>query len=261
MGPKYPENENITSFWKSKLPVENSFRFMAISASPNLLENDEEKLVSNLYTGWDQSHKPYAQLTELGYTQLVAVGKELRRRYVGAFLPEKIEEATNYMYCRSTNICRTIQSLRSLLGGMYDNSDSYLLKKKEQDLKYANSKREKKNQSISKSHLNTNLTSQILPYIHTRLKLHETLFPHADGPCKSMTELRLKLYHHHLNASAISRWGSLEKRMIHLIGSTNRKIGWLTWLNILDVFTAFQAHNVSFPAGERYLEYMVMAIF
>jgi hypothetical protein len=226
---------------------------MAVSASPNLFEINDEKLISSLYSGWDQSHIPYAQLTELGYSQLVAVGKELKRRYVGTFLPQKIKEAANYMYCRSTNICRTIQSIRSLLGGMYDNSDSYLIIKNGHVHKHSNLKRRKENISldtITVSHLNTNLTPHILPYINTRLKMHETLFPHADGPCKSMTERRLKLYYHHLNASAVLRWGSLEKRMIHLIGYAHKRIGWLTWLNILDVFTAFQAHNISFPTGK-----------
>lgn len=103
---------------------------MAVSAAPILLENNKTKLISSLYSGYDQSHIPYAQLTELGSSQLVAVGKELRRRYAGTLLPKNIEDAADYMYCRSTNICRTVQSLRSLLAGMYNNSDSYLLKKK-----------------------------------------------------------------------------------------------------------------------------------
>jgi hypothetical protein len=104
--------------------------------------------------------------------------------------------------------------------------------------------------TIKVSHLNTNLIPSKLQYINTRLKLHETLFPHADGPCKSMTDQRLQLYCHHLNASAVLRWGSLEKRMIHIIGSAHERIGWLTWLNILDVFTTFLAHNISFPTGK-----------
>lgn len=125
-----------------------------------------------------------------------------------------------------------------------------------------NLKRKKRNKSFhldsmepSNPNIDLTLTPQKLPYIYTRLKSYETLFPHADGPCKSMTERRLKLYYHYLNSSNVLRWGNLEKRMINLIGSTHRRIGWLTWLNILDVFTSFQAHNISFPIGKKYAVY------
>ena len=55
-----------------------------------------------------------------------------------------------------------------------------------------------------------------------------------------------------MNATVIARWGSLEKRMKEVIGSAHRRIGWLTWLNILDVLTAFHAHHIAFPEGVTY---------
>jgi hypothetical protein len=209
---------------------------MGVAAAPVLDElMNQTALMSNIYSGYDQSHSPYAQLTELGALQLLAVGHELRRRYVGSFLPSKVEDAADLMYCRSTNICRTVQSLRSLLAGMYNKTADSFQSSTDTKIK-SNPLETKTNRKLGK--LNK------LPYISTRQKSRETLFPHAgDGPCSHMTERRVKLYHHHLNSTAIQRWGTLEKRMINLIGSTHKRIGWLTWLNILDVFTAFQVSS------------------
>ena len=215
--------------------MEKLLRAMARSAAPIILEEGMGKkdLVSLLYTGLDQSHTPYAQLTEVGASQLYAVGRELRSRYVGTFLPGSVEEASSVMFCRSTNICRTVQSLRSLLAGMYsENETSLHLPKRFPGDKNVPKKRDRK-----------------LPFIYTRHKASETMFPHADGPCQHMSERRIKLYHQHVNSTALLRWGTLEKRMIDFIGSTHRRIGWLTWLNILDVFTCFQAHGIEFPKG------------
>jgi Histidine phosphatase superfamily (branch 2) len=213
------------------MPIEKSFRIMAGSAAPIILSDKMtvDDLISNLYSGLDHSHSPYAQLTETGSLQLIAVGRELRRRYVGSLLPKSVDEASDLMFCRSSNICRTVQSLRSLLAGMFNGPTG----------------------TISGTEMSQNPQPQDhkLPYIFTRHKSSETLFPHADGPCTHMTDRRVKLYHHHLNATTILRWGSLERRMIDFIGTTHRRIGWLTWLNILDIYTCFQAHNIPFPAG------------
>lgn len=211
------------------MPIERSFRIMAQSAAPLILGNTTGQVITNLYSGIDHSHTPYAQLTENGARQLQAVGHALRDRYVGTLLPHAVEEASDVMFCRSSNICRTIQSLRSLLAGMYTQT------------------------SHSDVELQNADTSQLqhtkVPYIFTRHRSVETLYPHADGPCTHMSERRVKLYYHHLNSTAILRWGTLEKRMIDFIGTTHKRIGWLTWLNILDVYTCFQAHDIPFPPG------------
>ena len=208
------------------MPIEKSFRIMAGSAAPVILsaKMTVDDLISNLYSGLDHSHSPYAQLTQIGSLQLMAVGRELRRRYVGSLLPQSVDEASDLMFCRSSNICRTVQSLRSLLAGMFN--------------------------SATGTNSDTEMTQDHkLPYIFTRHKSSETLFPHADGPCTHMTDRRVKLYHHYLNATSILRWGSLERRMIDFMGTSHKRIGWLTWLNILDIYTCFQAHNIPFPAG------------
>ena len=205
---------------------------MARSATPYIPEGNMSRkdLITSMYTGLDFHHRPYAQLTEIGASQLVSVGKELRKRYVGTFLPVKIEEASSVMFCRSTNICRTVQSLRSLLAGLYSDINDTI---------------ETNLQIFSGQQNNTSK----LPFIYTRHKYSETMFPHADGPCQHMSERRVKLYHQYVNSSALLRWGNLENRMIKFIGTTHKRIGWLTWLNILDVFTCFQAHDIDFPIG------------
>ena len=211
------------------MPIEKSFRIMARSAAPFIHGKTLGEIASSLYSGVDHSHTPYAQLTEDGAQQLLAVGRSLRDRYVGTLLPHTIAEASDVMFCRSSNICRTIQSLRSVLAGMYLQSSS-------SDIKLQN--------SDGSEHQETKL-----PYIFARHKSTETLYPHADGPCAHMTERRVKLYHHHLNSTAILRWGTLEKRMIDFMGTTHKRIGWLTWLNILDIYTSYEAHGIPFPPG------------
>ena len=37
--------------------------------------------------------------------------------------------------------------------------------------------------------------------------------------------------------------------MIDFMGTTHKRIGWLTWLNILDIYTSYEAHGIPFPPG------------
>ena len=119
------ENMTITNFWKNAMPIDQTFRIMAAAAATTSSNNkpmetekkNHDELHGLLCTGWDREHSPYAMLTELGAMQLMAVGKELRQRYVGTLLPMDVEDAADAMFCRSTNICRTTQSLRALLAG------------------------------------------------------------------------------------------------------------------------------------------------
>ena len=121
------ENTTITNFWKNAMPLDQTFRIMAAAAGTaasnskpiETEKKNHDELHGLLCTGWDREHSPYAMLTELGAMQLMAVGRELRQRYVGTLLPTDVEEAADAMFCRSTNICRTTQSLRALLAGTH----------------------------------------------------------------------------------------------------------------------------------------------
>lgn len=130
------ENMTITNFWKNAMPIDQTFRIMAAAAAITSSNSkpietgkkNHDELHGLLCTGWDREHSPYAMLTELGAMQLIAVGKELRQRYVGTLLPTDVEDAADAMFCRSTNICRTTQSLRALLAGfIYESSFEHKL--------------------------------------------------------------------------------------------------------------------------------------
>jgi hypothetical protein len=70
---------------------------------------------TNLYTGRDIDEAPYGQLTNIGVDQLFKLGADLRVTYVDklSFLPQNLHK--DVLYTRSTNVCRTMNSLRSFL--------------------------------------------------------------------------------------------------------------------------------------------------
>lgn len=177
------------------------------------------------------------------------MGKELKKRYVGSLLPTDIHDASKYIFCRSTKICRTIQSARALLAGMYkiDSNNDMSNKNKNNIVNISRKNNNGKNKNNENSSTSSFSSTSSLPYITTRQKSSETLYPHADGPCLHLSERRIKLYHHYVNASKIIEYGKLESRLLALIGSSHKRIGWLTWLNILDVFTCYVAHGIPLP--------------
>merc|ERR1719329_1308172 len=60
IGPNYPEHDDITEIWKTKLPTEETMSILAVAAN-----HEEGVPTSTLYTGWDAQNVPYAQLTEI----------------------------------------------------------------------------------------------------------------------------------------------------------------------------------------------------
>ncbi|KAI3385683.1 hypothetical protein SNEBB_000462 [Seison nebaliae] len=63
------------------------------------------------------------QLTSLGQKQLFMLGRMLRKRYVEEFPLISENYQPTEIFARSTNIVRTLLSCRSLLAGMYQDSD------------------------------------------------------------------------------------------------------------------------------------------
>jgi len=118
-----------------------------------------------LFSGFDSLSYPYAQLTQVGSEQLTQVGAQLRKRYIDSGLllsPEtKLDSAASSVYLRSTNICRTLQSLRSLLVGFFGTDEK--------------------------------IPHDKLPVINTVPKRKEVLFPQGDGPCKPFSDRRQEL--------------------------------------------------------------------
>lgn len=219
IGPNFPETSDIKEIWTSKLPVDTTMMTMAAAAHvpTDVLSLNVEKAI---YTGWDEKNIPYGQLTELGAHQLMNIGRELRRRYVGSLLPLESFDASTLLYCRSTNFCRTIQSIRSLLSGLLKvDGDDY----------------------------SSMRSSQQLPVILSRAKKDETMFPGADGPCSAMTERRAEIFAESLMESSIPNYSELEQKMRDVLGYGDR----VSWLPIKEILTCYEAHGIKFPEGAK----------
>lgn len=135
---------------------------------PDLLSSPIKDI---LFSGWDYKNIPYGQLTNLGSNQLIEVGRELRKRYIGIILPDDQSDISSVLYCRSTNFCRTVQSLRSLLSGLINVNAG------------------ESNDTNSSSNIEVDDYSQglkkekeciLLPTILYKAKDAETMFPGAD---------------------------------------------------------------------------------
>ncbi len=121
------------------------------------------------------------------------------------------------MYCRSTNMCRTIQSLRSLLVGLFDHSGESC----------------------------QNLPSS-LPVILTRKTGTENMYPQADGrECPPLSALKAAANLPALVRARMPGHEAFEQRMRGLLGCADR----VPWMHATDVLTCHQAHGISRVAG------------
>ncbi len=92
LGSNYPESEELTAFWDSKMPDEGTQLKMAkafqtthsrvdadygIAGTGSVELEEEATLEQHLYAGEDKASKPYAMLTQVGAEQLMNVGKEV----------------------------------------------------------------------------------------------------------------------------------------------------------------------------------------
>eukprot|EP01031_Cornospumella_fuschlensis_P026317 gene26317-31793_t len=146
LGPNYPEHDKVTSLWRKAMPGEDMKRLMASVAFvapakgntplPTTSNRDQtdvqdkqcpkadrtasgDELDQLVYSGYDRQQYPYGQLTALGCSQMMKLGQTLKKRYSG-LLDIKRHNAAEKMYLRSSNYCRTLQSLRCLLVGFLD---------------------------------------------------------------------------------------------------------------------------------------------
>ena len=217
IGPNFPESPDIEEIWRSKLPIETTMMAMAAAAHvPH--EVISGHIRSSVFTGWDEKNIPYGQLTELGARQLINIGKEIRRRYIATLFHAEPLDASSLLYCRSTNFCRTIQSLRSLLSGLLTVND------------------------VDYPHK----SPELLPTILSRPKDEETMFPGADGPCAAMSDRRTEIFANDLMEKSIPAYSELEQKMKDVLGYTER----VSWLPIKEILTCYEAHGIPFPPGK-----------
>lgn len=225
-GPSFPETSDIKDIWNAKLPIKTTMQKMAAAAHIPHEEFHANELKNLIYTGWDEKNIPYGHLTELGANQLINFGKELRRRYLGTVLlpDDGNQDISSLLYCRSTNFCRTMQSLRSLLSGLLEIDDTH----------YPPSAKHTKNKGL-------------LPTILSRAKHEETMFPNADGPCQAMMERRTEIFSDNLMETSIPGYLELEQKMKDILGYTDS----VKWLPIKEILTCYEAHSLPFPEGEK----------
>jgi hypothetical protein len=236
LGSAYPESETLASEWRSKLPSERSRKGMLLAAHPgeNLVlqsaDADAVDVERTLYSGWDAVNSPYAQLTEVGCAELRRVGAELRMRYVqsGFLSPDLAQASGGSLYLRSTSMCRTQQSLRSLLSGLFA---------LDPDAHPFNSTPTLKSLSLLGA-----------PRIFTQVRHLETMYPTADGSSSAMNARRAVVLPPGLVASSISGYGAFEARMRVLCGFTD-KAEKVNWLQCKEVLTCHLSHNITHVSG------------
>ena len=215
VGPNYPENDGVTKVWMQRLPDDRTLNAMYNVASTGSSETQQfdTDVKKELYSGFDSLSYPYAQLTQVGSEQLTQVGAQLRKRYIDSGLllsPEtKLDSAASSVYLRSTNICRTLQSLRSLLVGFFGTYEK--------------------------------IPHDKLPVINTVPKLKEVLFPQGDGPCKPFSDRRQELMSK-TPMTSLPGYLELENRMKSILGYTDK----VNWLTVKEILTCHAVHDIDY---------------
>jgi hypothetical protein len=244
-GEAFKESKDLTRFWKSRLPSEKTLRLIGSSAFPIVSSSVTlESLRKRLYAGWDYSNIPYGQLTEHGAQQLIDVGHDLRSRY-NDFLKEGNHSygMETKIFCRTTNLCRTILSLRSLLTGLQGYNTSVV---RQQPFWNRNSYI-----NILDPFLKFTTKSKIkVPYIFARNKNSETMYPSADGSCSALNKHRINLIlNNYNNGENIPPFHKELEEKLKMILGIKENFRWLMWLNIMEIVTCYKAHNVTLPKG------------
>jgi hypothetical protein len=227
LGPHVAESEALHLHWACRMPAADTMRSMA-EALEHAADAREEatSLEDLLYSGEDKHARPYAQLTEVGARQLIHLGSVLRERYAMsceegscAFISPRFEDATDHLYLRSTNTCRTLQSLRCLIAGLYA-------------LHLQTSSDEKE------------LRQRPALQVSTRPKSVETLHAQLseDFIARRAVLLNPTLYH-----KAFPNYAEFEARMRKVLGYEEA----VNWLVVKEVLTCHKVHEYPFVDGIR----------
>lgn len=117
-GPNHAENELVREAWFKALPTLEMRAIMkraAVTAADKIAPDPADlSLEGSLYSGFDRESIPYGQLTQIGALQLQSLGNALRARYEHHFPDLDARK----VHVRSSNMCRTVQSVRCLLSSL-----------------------------------------------------------------------------------------------------------------------------------------------
>jgi len=232
IGPKYPPSTDVEALWRGKLiSGANEALLKAVATAQRDDDDDDDTgaVTDDLYHGGrDAAGIPYGQLTDKGSEQLQALGRALRSRYVGGgdtFLPPTVP--ADAVYARTTNMCRTMNSLRSLLAGLYGlGTPDDVARRRAED--------------AAAGHGRT------FPRF---LSLPVGSDPMIDGPCDDPArkdEVRKRVIEAHgIPSSYPHDYAALDARMKAALGFTDR----VNWLQIREQLVCMQSHGVPFPDG------------
>lgn len=209
IGQNYPENDYITNQWKTKLPSESITQKLKSVA----IFHSEEDHHDEIYAGWDHVNSPYGMLTHAGSEQLINVGSVFRKRYEHLLT----SNFSDSIYTRSTNLCRTILSLRSLLKGFLPDDELHPSK---------------------------------VPKIVKRLRTLETLYPQADGACPALAERRKEILGKNYLSEAIHEYDNFENKIKGIFGYSTA----VNWLEVKEVLTCHLLHGIKLPEGTKLLQ-------
>ncbi|RYY84943.1 histidine-type phosphatase [archaeon] len=202
--PHIPPSNVTTQLWNSLMPRDITKRRMSLHANPS-----QDKLDSLLYTGHDQTHIPYGQLTEIGAEQLFNLGTKLKTRYQG-----HLDLTMQSMHLRSTNYCRTLQSLRSLLAGF--------LVEPVNPVDLVNS-------------------AEAVPIIHTIHDRHQEVMIPQDTHCPHVLLTR-RMHIHDTLRHTHTQYGALEQKLSYLVNMH----GFLPWIDLHEVLVCLHTHSEVF---------------
>lgn len=145
---------------------------------------------------------------------MISVGRHLRLRFNNILFSENQPLIAEQLYCRSTNLCRTLMSLRCVLVGLLNINEKSDLKGKE-------------------------------VLIHARDKNLETMYPDCnDEPCKSMHIQRKNLYSGKYIANNFPGYAELEATFQRELGYDRVK-----WLTAREVLVCHAIHGIDLPRG------------
>jgi len=195
----------------------NVMRMVARRESNAFLESfdSDPDAWTYLYSGWDKDSTPYGSLTSLGYEQMLSLGKALGQRY-GRLLSEH-ENLHQEILLRSTDSCRTMQSLRAFLHGFYQAADINV----------------------------TSIAKEKLPIIRSKPKDRETMFPQADGTCDAITMRRGVLMARSPMHLSMPSYHEFEDRIKKILGFDDH----VPWLTVKEVVTCQLVHGLPIPPG------------
>lgn len=238
LGNNYAINAEVTARWYDLMPSSKTLevlRNVANTADEHNARrplpfvqgstNSDSTIIDDrtaLYTGWDRSNYPYAQLTEVGAQQLIEVGQRLRRHYLPHhphILPASLSEAADSLYCRTTNFCRTHQSTRGLLAGLLQDDPFDVINNKQ----------------------NNNEGSKTMkrPIVTTRPRPQETLYPQADANCVAMLRRRAEILSEAILTQKIPEYPRLKTLMQETFAFPDHKVN---WLHIKEVVHCHEVH-------------------